>query len=103
VKFAELQPFASATTIEGLPGFELNFQCPGCRTRTAIHVWERPSRSAGGWNVWQIKPRMPEAGLDHEPEWNNATIEPSMQGLPHPRQVQCTAHFSVIAGEIVHH
>lgn len=35
--------------------------------------------------------------------WNGVTIEPSMQNLPHPRQVQCAAHFSVINGEITNH
>lgn len=98
MKFATLQPFASATAEAGV--FELNFNCPGCGARTVILVSERPPVAP----VWQIKPRMPKAGLDHEPEWHNATIEPSIQDVPHSQRSTCRfRHFSITAGEVEQH
>jgi len=63
--------------------------------------------------IWQIKPApldmLNSITADELNEiqwariWDGCTIEPSMQQLPHPRQVQCSAHFSVVQGEIILH
>lgn len=89
--------------------WELSFACPLCQNRTGIRVSGNPPTHP----VWRVKPA-PLAMLDSittdEPNevqwariWDSVTIEPSMQQLPHPRQVACAAHFSVINGEVIIH
>lgn len=36
-------------------------------------------------------------------QWNSVNLQPSLKNLPHPRQVNCKAHFSIVNGSIVLH
>jgi len=91
------------------PQWELSFTCPLCQHRTGVRVSGNPPAHP----VWQINPApldmLASITTDELIEvqwariWDGVTIEPSMQQLPHPRQVQCNAHFSVVAGNIIQH
>ncbi len=109
MKFSKLLPelHGSADFKPEAPRWQLSFCCPLCQHRTGILVSGNPPAGF----VWKLAPdplailNSIQSGELIEPQWakiwDGVTIEPSMQQLPHPRQVTCAAHFSVTKGEIV--
>lgn len=86
------------------PVWRLFFKCPGCGHETSVSVSGRPA----AWPIWRMEPH-PLQLMDRikpgedimaqwERNWDDVTIEPSMKDLPHPRQINCKAHFSVTRG-----
>lgn len=81
----------------------LYFDCPLCRSRTEIAIHGGLAAAP----VWQSTPSPEEmCGIVGDVKevrdglWDRLTLAPSLQDLPHPRQIKCTAHFSVVAGTI---
>lgn len=110
MKFSKLLPqlgSASGLSTREQPTWTLSFLCPLCQQQTSVAVSGRPPSGC----VWKLTPD-PMAMLDSIQTgelievqwariWDAATVEPSMQNLPHARQIKCTAHFSVSNGEII--
>lgn len=85
----------------------LAFYCPVCGNKTSIDVTGEPAVHP----IWKIDPS-PAVLIDRikvvtdlaaawENNFDDVTIEPSMKDLPHPRQINCKAHFSVTKGHII--
>lgn len=116
MKFSALNPrlgSAGDLSSAAAPVWELNFKCSRCGCDTGIRVSGRPAQHP----VWHLTPD-PMALLNsiQSPKscgelievqwariWDGVTIEPSMQNLPHPRQVTCNAHITVTRGDITNH
>jgi hypothetical protein len=108
MKFSALNPtLGSGPRVpEGIITWTVSFDCPLCRTRTSIEVWPQPAR----YPVWNISPapldmlNSIETAVDIQGQWNrmwdSVTIQPSIKEPPHPRQIKCLAHFSIIKGAI---
>jgi len=109
MKFSELLPQLHGTfdSTPARPLWDLSFCCPLCHNRTSVRVTGNPPVQP----VWQLTPapldllNSIQAGEDIMVQWNrlwdSVTIAPSMQQLPHARQVNCSAHFTVLKGEII--
>jgi len=110
MKFSFLNPTLgshSGLNKPDAPVWTLSFTCPGCGTRTEVPVSGRKPAHP----VWKITPDPMAmmnsfvAGEDYMQQWariwDRVTIEPSMQQLPHPRQITCRAHFSVHDGKVI--
>jgi len=88
------------------PVWTLTLKCPVCGHETSIAV---SGIAPAVHPVWSMKPHPVEiierlkGDGSTEPErcWDDVTIEPSMKDLPHPRQVNCKAHFSVTRGHVI--
>lgn len=97
MKFADLQPFLARSDLSrgGLNTvLDLNFNCPGCGTRTIIHVSHLEPEAP----VWKMTP---DPRLGKEDQWLEVTIFPSIKDTPHPRNITCAMrHYSVIGGEV---
>lgn len=88
------------------PVWTLSFRCPGCGSTTSVAVSGRPAQHP----VWKITPDPMtllgsiQSGTDIDQQWDalwdQVSIEPSMQNLPHPRQSRCVRHFTVTSGKI---
>lgn len=89
------------------PTWQLSFNCPECGHRTSVSV----SGRVPVWPIWYMTPHPVQLverikpGEDIAAQWernfDDVTIEPSMKDLPHARQVNCKAHFSVTRGHII--
>lgn len=84
--------------IDPLPQVQLTFACPKCGSPNALSIYvstDPPDESKGRWH----SDTLPTA-----PGWpDTLTLTPSIQchlRMHGPRRPDCSAHFSIINGEI---
>ncbi len=100
MKLAELRPefrrYADDASL-----YEIAFDCPVCGAPWRCMIRARlggPPGPEGTW-AWAAAPfsNVPPVPLD----WGTVTITPSVRNRHHGRKRLCSAHFNVVAGEVV--
>lgn len=95
MKFSELNPQLSPSSIGDIPVEELRYTCPTCKRHVIVMVRRDvlPSTALRCWNL-----KHSELG------WDGMTIEPSIQDHPHSRrEPPCAAHITVTNGLVEFH